>query len=151
MKPSQVLARVLEDHAALRGDLDRLELRTRRLESGPTDREAEALRADARRLLDNLRAHMRWEELHRLPALRRADAWGEERATRLIGDHREQQGLLDFVLDRLLDETRPDALVLSDVSALIAFLREDMREEEEGLADARVLRDDVVGIEVETG
>jgi iron-sulfur cluster repair protein YtfE (RIC family) len=151
MKSSEILAHVLEDHAALRADLDRLEVGARRLQAQPTRHDAASIRRDAQRLLDKLRSHMRWEELHMLPALRGADAWGDERATRLLVDHREQQTLLDFVLDRLLDEARPDALLFSDVFALIAFLREDMRMEEDGLADARVLRDDVIGIEVETG
>jgi iron-sulfur cluster repair protein YtfE (RIC family) len=152
MKPSEIRARVMEDHAGLRVDLDRLEALARRVREGdPAKPDVDALRSGAKALLDRLWAHMRWEETWLLPALRGADAWGSERARRLVGDHREQRVLLEFLLDRLLDSARPDRLVFSDVDALLAFLRKDMEEEERDLVDERILRDDVVGIEVETG
>jgi iron-sulfur cluster repair protein YtfE (RIC family) len=152
MKPSEIRTRLLEDHEGLRADLDRLGALVQRLR----DREGEtrklgAVRRDARSLLEKLRAHMSWEETELLPALRDSDAWGSERAKRLISDHREQRALLDFILVRLLDATRPAALVLADVDALIAFLLADMQEEETDLASDRILRDDVTGIEVESG
>lgn len=52
---------------------------------------------------------------------------------------------------RLRDRTRPAGIVARDVSSLAALLRGDMREEEPELLDERVLRDDIVGIAVETG
>jgi hypothetical protein len=51
------------------------------------------------------------------------------------------------VNQRLSEDMRPAALVVRDVTHLIAVLREDMREEEEELLDERVLRDDVVAID----
>jgi hemerythrin-like domain-containing protein len=150
MRPSEVLAHVREDHEGLRADLERVEALAQRRDDG-SDPDVEVLRREVKALLDRLRVHMQWEDRHLLPALRSADAWGEERARRLVDDHREQRALLDFVLERLHDDARPDELVFSDVFGLIAFLRLDMEREESDLADERVLRDDVVGIEVETG
>jgi hypothetical protein len=93
---------------------------------------------------------MRWEESYLLPALREADAWGEERAARLIRDHREQRELFDFLNARLRDEAQPAALVARDVNHLVALLRDDMREEEAELLDERVLRDDIVAVDALT-
>ena len=149
MKPSEIRTRILSDHERLRGDLDRLEALVIDLRGSRAA--LEALRLDAGALIARLQAHMRWEESYLLPALREADAWGEERAERLTRDHREQRDLLSFLNARLRDEAQPAALVARDVDHLIALLRDDMTEEEAELLDERVLRDDVVAIAVETG
>jgi hypothetical protein len=149
MKPSEVRARILNDHERLRGDLDRLEACASELGAGQAA--IEELRHDAAALITHLDVHMRWEEWYLLPALRDADAWGAERAERLESDHREQRALLDFLNVRLHDETRPAALHVRDVAHLVALLRADMREEEGEMLDERVLRDDVVAIDALTG
>jgi hypothetical protein len=46
---------------------------------------------------------------------------------------------------------QPAALLARDVAHLITLLRDDMRVEEAELLDERVLRDDVVAIDVVTG
>jgi hypothetical protein len=148
MTPSEVRSRILSDHERLRGDLEALEAAV----SQALDRTSTAsLRMDTEAFLARLRAHMQWEESYLLPALREADAWGAERADALIRDHREQRDLLTFVDTRLRDEAEPAALLARNISNLIALLREDMRHEEAELLDERVLRDDVVAIDVETG
>ncbi len=148
MRPSEIRDRILDDHRALRGELEGLQRLAGDVDGGAP---SEALRAEAQAFLARLRTHMSWEEAYLLPALRSADAWGEVRAERLTSDHREQRELLDFILVRLCDATRPARIVAADVLHLIDLLRQDMREEEEELLDERVLRDDVVAIEVETG
>lgn len=150
MQPSEVRKRVLEDHEGLRADLDRLERLKEQIRC-ESEGQVRSLRSDASSLLEKLRVHMHWEEKYLLPVLRDTDAWGEERARRLVEDHREQRALLDFILERLHDSVRPSELVLSDVAGLIDFLREDMEEEERDMLDERVLRDDVVSIEMEAG
>jgi iron-sulfur cluster repair protein YtfE (RIC family) len=150
MQPSEVRRRILADHERLRRDLERLEALANEILQDLHPPLA-TLRVDAERLLARLRAHMHWEESYLLPALREADAWGVERAERLTRDHREQRELLDFVMVRLRDATRPAAIVAGDVCHLVELLREDMREEEQELLDERVLRDDIVAIAVETG
>ena len=148
MKPSEIRSRILSDHERLRGDLDRLEALVSDLRGGRAA--LGTLRMDGGALIARLQAHMRWEESYLLPALRDADAWGEERAERLTREHREQRELLDFLNARLRDEAQPAALVARDVDHLIALLRDDMREEEADLLDERVLRDDVVSVDALT-
>jgi len=143
-----VRRRVLEDHERLRGELERLEGLAEQI---LREAEAEMLRAESEQFLERLLRHMRWEESYLLPALLDADAWGRERAARLERDHREQRELFAFILERLRDGARPTAVVARDVCNLVDLLRDDMREEEQDLLDERVLRDDVVGIDVETG
>lgn len=150
MRPSRVRERVLADHVALRRQLGDLESCAQRTSEHPGGEAAE-LRSQAEALVTTLAEHMRWEDLYLAPALREADAWGLERAERLDCDHREQRELLSHVLSKLHDRERPPKLVVDTVLDLIRLLREDMQEEEELLLDPRVLRDDTVGIDVETG
>jgi iron-sulfur cluster repair protein YtfE (RIC family) len=150
VKPSEVRERTLRDHEALRIALDRLERCCREAARGDL-LPAGQLREAAHALIVDVERHMRWEERHLEPALREADAWGNERADRLRSDHREQREALGHVLAGLRDPGRPPALVARMLLDLIALLRDDMAEEEDLLLDPRVLRDDVVGIDVETG
>jgi hemerythrin-like domain-containing protein len=149
MQPSEIRSRILSDHQGLRRDLERLEALVADVRIGRAA--SDALRVDAEALLAWLRAHMRWEEAYLLPALRDADAWGAQRAEQLVRDHGEQRELLDFVNRRLLDGRHPADLLVRDVAHLIALLRDDMRQEEVELLDERVLRDDVVAIDAQTG
>lgn len=150
MKPEAVRRRVLADHHELRADLDRIELLAREILEGLRI-PVEALRMETERLFARLETHMKWEEAYLLPALRDADAWGAERAQRLVCDHKEQRELLGFIQGRLRDAMRPSLAVARDATHLITLLRDDMLEEEHDLLDPDVLRDDVVGISVETG
>jgi len=150
MQPSEVRRRVLEDHVSLRGTLSSLEDLARAVQDGDVSKAA-ALRREGEGLLETLLTHMSWEERYLAPALARADAWGRERVQRLIEDLREQRALLDLALKRLEDASRPPLLVARDVMSLIEILRDDMEDEERTMLDERVLRDDVIGIEVETG
>jgi iron-sulfur cluster repair protein YtfE (RIC family) len=150
MEPSKVRQRVLADHERLRRDVDQIEGFANEIIEG-LRMPISALRAEAKELVAQLRAHMHWEESYLLPALRDADAWGAERADHLVRDHREQRDRLDFIAARLRDATRPGDLVARDVVHLVDLLREDMRVEELELLDERVLRDDIVAIDVVTG
>jgi hypothetical protein len=148
MQPSEVRKRVLADHAGLRQRVERLEA----LGSQPlTDRRAATLRAEGLSLLEVLEEHMRWEDLYLAPALRDADAWGQERAARLSTDHLEQREVLSEVVARLEDPDRPDEVIRRTLLDFLEMLREDMDDEEESLVRADVLRDDPLGIDVEAG
>ena len=150
MEPSEVRRRVLADHEQLRRDVEQIEGFANEILEG-LRMPISALRAEAKELVARLRAHMHREESYLLPALRDADAWGAERAEHLVRDHREQRDRLDFIVARLDDATRPGELVARDVVHLVDLLREDMRVEEQELLDERVLRDDIVAIDVVTG
>lgn len=150
MKPSQVRSQILGDHERLRGLLVPLERRGRRVLEGE-EGELPLLRADAEAFLVRLREHMGWEDRYLRPALIGADARGQERARRLDDDHREQRELLEFVLRVVGDRTRPPVVIARNVLDLIELIRNDMVEEEYWLVNDRVLRDDGVGIDVESG
>ena len=95
---------------------------------------------------------MHWEDVHLRPALLEIpDAWGKEHAEELDRDHREQRELLSDALDRVQDPSRPPSLVARNLLDLVELLRADMEQEERDLLDERVLRDDLVTIDAETG
>jgi hemerythrin-like domain-containing protein len=150
MTPGEVRARILADHVAIRGMLLSLESVANRVRDGERSLAA-ALRLEGEALLHHLQEHMSWEDLHLAPALRRADAWGEERAAKLDSDHREQRQVLAHCLAGVEDESRPESVVARTLIDLVEMLREDIEDEERLLLDERILRDDVVGIDVEAG
>jgi len=149
MTPGEVRARILADHVAIRGMLLSLEHVAQRVRGGEQSLLG-ALRLEGDALLRHLQDHMFWEDLHLAPALRQADAWGEERAARLASDHREQRQVLGHCLAAVHDESRPAPVVARTLIDLVGMLRDDIEEEERLLLDERVLRDDVIGIDVET-
>jgi hypothetical protein len=150
MRAVAVRDHILAEHARIRQRLGELESLGRAVIAGETD-QLEPLRAAAQGLLLALSNHMGFEELHLARALRAADAWGAERAERLDREHREQREILSHVLDGLEDAGRPPAVLARSLVDLVALLGEDMRGEEQALLDPRVLRDDVVSIDAETG
>ena len=150
MTPGEVRARICADHGAIRGILEGVAALARRVEGDEHDLLG-ALRLEGEALLRRLEDHLFWEDLHLAPALRQADAWGEARAGQLDADHRQQREVLAHCLAAVQDERRPARVVARTLVDLTELLRDDMQEEERLLLDERVLRDDVVGIEVETG
>ena len=150
MRPSQVRDRILSDHVTLRGILADLECLARDVLGGEY-RMAGALRFEGEGLLEELTRHMSWEDRHLIPALQDADAWGEARVDRLHEEHAEQRALLSHALERLRDPSRPAALVARNLLDLAAVIRQDMEDEERFALSERVLRDDVIVIDAETG
>lgn len=150
MTPGEVRARILAEHVAIRGMLTSLEHVARGVGEGDASLVG-ALRREGEALLRRLQEHMLWEDIHLAPALRQADAWGEERAAKLDSDHREQRQVLTHCLGAVNDPSRPAIVVARTLIDLVGMLRADMEEEERLLLDERVLRDDVIGIDVETG
>ena len=150
MKPSEVRRHVLSDHVTIRGMLLSVESVAKKV----IDEEHHlvgALRLEGEGLLAFLREHMRWEDRYLAPALREADSWGSARAEQLESDHREQRQLLQHSLETIEEQSRPPALIARNMLDLVRLLREDIEHEESALLDERVLRDDVVGIDVDTG
>jgi iron-sulfur cluster repair protein YtfE (RIC family) len=150
VRASEVRHRIFSDHELLRSDLERVERLAIEVIRAPRARLPE-LRSAAEALLQRLAAHMRWEEFHLLPALREADAWGAQRAARLVRDHRSQRELFRCVHAKLGELSHPGALLAGDLRRLVAALRIDLGEEERDLLDERVLRDDPIAIDMATG
>ncbi len=150
MQPSEVRRRILDDHREIRNMLLSVETLGREV-LGEGDGPVRALRLEGEMLLERLLTHMRWEDAYLGPALEHADAWGPERAAALESDHREQRELLRYALSSLRDASRPVPTLARTFVDLVDLLRRDMEDEEQTLLDPQVLRDDVVGIDVETG
>ncbi len=72
-------------------------------------------------------------------------------AEELRNEHQEQREVLTYLLERLLDANQPQILMVNDLLNFAAWLRDDMRHEEETLLHEDLLRDDVVGIDVNSG
>ncbi len=149
MKPSEVRRHILDEHVTIRGILLSIEAAAQQVIEGERHLVG-ALRLEGEGLLAFLSDHMRWEDRHLAPVLRAADSWGPARAEQLESDHREQCLLLRHALEAIEDQSRPPPLIARNLLDLVALLREDIEDEESALLDERVLRDDVVGIEVET-
>lgn len=150
MQPSQVRARVLQDHESLRQRMEEIE-RLAEAVLGGERAPAGKLRQAATELLVVLTDHMGWEDRYLVPALRDADAWGPERVARFEADHEHQREELRRLLAGLEEPRQPAANLASSILQWLNTLHEDMREEEAAFLDKKVLRDDVIGIDVETG
>ncbi len=150
MRPSEVRRRILKDHETLRGMLASVEGLGREVVEGERAHLG-ALRVEGEALHEYLLAHMGWEDRYLAPALRAADAWGKERAAALDHDHKEQRELLAYTLAGLRDYSRPAVMLARSMVDLVRMLREDMDDEERTLLDERVLRDDVIAIDLEAG
>jgi hemerythrin-like domain-containing protein len=148
--PSRVREKILSDHVRLRKQLDPIEGLAKQVIAGD-DAAVKRLRQEAERFHAALARHMSWEDEHLAPTLREIDAWGEERARRLAVEHREQRERLSRFLEKLHDPKRAKQHVARDLLELGAWLRRDMDEEEATTLDPNVVRDDVIGIDVETG
>jgi hypothetical protein len=148
-RPSRIRKRILREHAALRSKLDELSVAVASLAAGGTESTAHALDLAAALYID-LRAHIDYEDAVLVPVLRDADAWGKVRAEQLAQHHAQQRAVFA--------DTSLGAQKQASVSAVAAWLRNlidelnaDMAHEERELLTVDVLRDDLLGIDVEDG
>jgi hypothetical protein len=150
MQPSEIRRRILDDHETLRAMLASVERIAGEVLGGDAEQKG-PLRFEGETLLGRLAEHMAWEDRYLRPALLETAGFGEVRAERLDRDHREQRELLSYALASLADASRPARLVARNLLDLVALLRDDMADEERFLVSEKVLRDDVVNVDVETG
>jgi len=150
MRPSEIRKTILEQHQELRGLLAKVDALAKRAVAGEAGC-AEELRQSGRTLLDKLVAHLDLEDRSLVPAVRDADAWGEERAARLSHEHLEQRELFEYILARLRDSNRASILLGRELHAFVEALLADMEHEEQTILDEKLLRDDVIAIDAETG
>ena len=150
MTPSELRERILADHGHLRRALADLE----KLSHDAPARGAagrEELRGAGERFLLQLERHMQHEDDFLLPVLRTIDAWGPERARHVEQEHREQREQMRQYLDALRQRTAGRAQLATLLLDLSEWLKRDMAEEEETTLYPYLLRDDVIGINVEAG
>lgn len=150
MKPSEIRQRIEHDHETLRAMLFGMEKLALEVLEGE-HKTLGALRLEGETLLGKLLEHMHWEDLYLRPALLETTGFGVARAERLDRDHEEQRELLRWALASVQDQSRPPLVVARQLLDLIRLLRDDMDDEEAVLVNQKVLRDDVIGVDVETG
>ena len=150
MRASEVRQRILDDHQLIAIMVSEIRDLALRLEAGEKEL-AGKLRERGQILFDRFCQHIDLEDTILIDALREADAWGKERADELENEHQEQREVLTYLLARLLDPTQPEILMVHDLLNFTEWLREDMKHEEETLLHKDLLRDDVVGIHVNSG
>ena len=150
MRPSEVRQRILNDHQLIEIMVSEIRDLALRIQAGEGDL-AGKLRERGRNLYERFCQHIDLEDVILIDALLDADTWGEERAEELRNEHEEQREVLTYLLERLLDANQPQILMVNDLLNFAAWLRDDMRHEEETLLHEDLLRDDVVGIDVNSG
>ena len=129
MRASRVRIRILSDHEFLRGLLNELDQQAFRVAQG-AEEGVIMLRALGLKLLRRFSEHLALEDRFLAPALRRAGPAGRERAEQLGADHREQRELLDYLLDKVRDPSRPAAVLAAEWRSLVELLLDDMAQEE---------------------
>lgn len=143
--PSQVRRMILEDHVWLRGILTDLDELARRVADGDHELLGR-LRERVLELRDRFLHHLDLEEETLVPALRDADAWGDERAALLLREHAAQRERFGELLKRLNEVGSPARSLALEIRLLVRDLLFDMEHEEHALLSPRVLRDDPVVI-----
>ena len=128
MDPSQIRARILDDHAELRRMLDEVEVLAIQYEQGNA-RVAEWLREQGKQLYDRMSEHLDLEDRVLVPALQAADP-SANRGKRLASEHQEQRELLAYLLNRLGEGSMPTVLVARELRSFVGYIRYDMVHEE---------------------
>ena len=147
LRPSQVQARIVREHVALRDQLDCLAAQALQVLSGELAHER--LLEPVNALYRDLREHLDFEDALLAPALRELDAWGPIRAAQLERHHQEQRQALRALTERA--RTEPPVALVQTVTSLIADLRADMKHEERDLLSCDLLRDDLVALDASGG
>jgi len=139
--PSEVHARLAEEHAKIRALLAQIES----LAVGPVEEGVVELAALLSRLALVLAAHNANEEAALRPLLAETDAWGPDRIEAMVADHVAEHTALRGMIEPLKDLT--DAAGLRRSAAdLVAHLRAHLEAEERAFLNPKVLRDDVITV-----
>lgn len=131
---------ILTDHAFLRHMLDDLDQMAVRVLEGRED-ELSALRDCGLAFHSKFAEHLTFEDRVLAPALRAAGGAGIEHSKHLADDHREQRGLLAYILSGLRDLSRPAPVVAGELRSLVELILDDMALEEKTIVRSAVLRD----------
>jgi hemerythrin-like domain-containing protein len=141
MTPSQICAELLEQHAEVRRMVDGVRMCADRTRDGASV--VQDLPSAIRLLADAVRRHNQREEHLLRDLIPTVDAWGQMRAEIMTDEHVLEHNLLH----RALLGT-PSELAGPNMSQLLDRLIQHMAREEEAFLNERVLRDDVVAIDL---
>jgi len=138
MRARRVRERILSDHESLRGLLEEVDQQAFQVGRG-AEEGVGRLRPLGLQLLRQFSEHLALEDRLLAPALRRAGPAGRERAEQLDADHREQRELLDYLLDKVRDRSRPATVVAADWRNFIELVLDDMAQEEATILERGML------------
>ena len=146
IRPSDVRFRVVQEYEVLRRSIDELEQSTASLLSESGAAAVADVLARSAELFCKLSDYIDLERTFVLPSVRNADVWGTIRAQALERDHAGHRN----VLDAIGQERLPDPADLAhDVRALTHALRATLEREKREVLSSELLRDDIVGIDVD--
>ena len=149
MRPSEVRSRILRDHEALSERLTALQ----RFADEAVESNGEACartREFACGVVEELADHLDVEEQLLVPMLRDMDAWGPLRADELRQHHDQQWRGLKRLRDRVSSPLQPPELA-AHIALMVQLLQHELAQEAHELLTPEILRDDVLGIDVEDG
>jgi len=149
MRPTEIRSRILRNHAELRDTLGVLRELATEANAGSRAAGERAIEL-SNSLFERLADHLGTEEQLLVPFLREADAWGEQRANELVRLHEQQWQELKGLRERAASGTNV-CTVAGELAAMVDALRSDILEEDRQIVEGDVLRDDVLGIDVEDG
>ena len=147
IKPSEVCDRVTRQHRAVAAQLDEMARGVKALLTGGPDALKRLLELTGT-LCDELTKHIVSESKILVPALRDADAWGKQRADKLLDQLRTRRRKLKDLRQSVNDEK---AALAGNLDRFIDDRRADMEQTERESVNPRVLRDDVIGIDSHGG
>ncbi len=150
MLPSEVRERILRDHAVIRQRLTELRGLVARVQDGDRSASRPLVRR-GKNFLEFFLSHIELENRLLVPQLRDTDAWGAARADRVIREHQEQMAEARALIDAFKDPLESVFELAEQLDDFIAALAVDMAAEERSALSPELLRDDVVGIDVEVG
>ena len=145
--PSAVRRLMLREHSVLRERI--AATRALAAEAARDSAVVHRFRAEALRLVAQIEWHLEDEERFVLPLLMESDAWGPERAHRMLEKHEAQRPGLAKIEALALDGSAAD---LTDaVQAFGQGLLDVMKGEDAELLCESVLRDDIVVVDQSDG
>jgi hypothetical protein len=144
LAPSEVRARILEEHRRLRKRLFQVQELARA--TALDDVHAPELRTTARALIMEFGLHLESEEEILLPVVADITGSGPELAAHMQQEHAEQRAELREMFQRT--ETRAEHQVLAqEMDQFVLRILKDMRSEEQAVLREDLLRDDVIAID----
>lgn len=147
---SLVRQRILSDHERLRRLTGAVERVVGLIEDGEEDL-GDSLRVLLVALFRKLKVHMKYEDDVLRPILASVDAFGDVRAEQFEREHEEQRGQMSDILRAACDLQARPREVAAHARDILQRLLADMDYEEREFLDPKLLRDDIVSIDAETG
>ena len=149
MTNDQVRSQLLAEHEQLLRVIAGCEEMAEEVVSGRGERWRQLL-ARVIDLVDRFEEHNRDEESRLAPLLREIDSFGDVRVEQMVRDHEEEHLALRLALRAVVDVEVPDRAA-RDALDVLQRLRQHMAAEESQFLNERIIKDDLVAIDMFTG